>query len=145
MWLRLSKKVASPSISSSSMTLMATWSRSATVKISRFFHFLHALWSRHLKPVRASHRHRLCMVGFFLSCCLDLLIPHMSMYIPSWILTFTGKSNCREAKLGAAMLCRSCLRDDGQLGGGHDGHFNMKNQSMGGSAKFCAACRIVLY
>jgi hypothetical protein len=29
------------------------------------------------------------------------------------------------------MLCRSCLCDDGQLGGGHDGHFNMKNQSMG--------------
>ncbi|KAG6781924.1 hypothetical protein POTOM_011309 [Populus tomentosa] len=42
-----------------------------------------------------------------------------------------GKSNCREAELGAAMLCRSCLCDDGQLGGGHDGHFNMKNSSMG--------------
>uniref|UniRef100_A0A6N2M9J6 VOC domain-containing protein n=1 Tax=Salix viminalis TaxID=40686 RepID=A0A6N2M9J6_SALVM len=32
----------------------------------------------------------------------------------------------KEAQLGAAMLCGSCLCDDGQPGGGHDGYFNMR-------------------
>ncbi|KAF9684963.1 hypothetical protein SADUNF_Sadunf03G0004900 [Salix dunnii] len=45
--------------------------------------------------------------------------------------TSRNLTSSREAKLGVAVLCRSCLSDDGQLGGGNDGHFNMKNPREG--------------
>lgn len=58
------------------------------------------------------------------------------------------KINGREAELGVAMLSGSRLSDDGQLGGEHDGFFNMRIQeewwlpSFGSSATCLQNCFI---
>lgn len=40
-------------------------------------------------------------------------------------MTFLNENNAREEKLGNGLLRRSCISDDGELGGGHDGHFDL--------------------
>lgn len=123
MWLQKWRKEALRLINCSSMTLMATWLRSATVKTFLFFHFPHAL-SIFLVPALAMQFLHF-MVSFFVSKISFLLLPFLTW--TNFLVLRWSDWKCREAELRDAVFWRSCSSDDGELGGGYDGYINLRD------------------